>query len=378
MGTARDLWRTHPRQTSARSRKKRIFVSDALSTPTPTRITLSTTNTKAATAQEKRRTQTSKDSSKSTQTTPSLSSSLTRHSEHLRRVHSLRFWCSQCYHKFNITSDNANEVLKSNHESSCRPDPTTLTMEKRDFIHHLLMTVEQDTAWQNWKSLIVPLPPQKGKVKERKAYHTWRKIYASLYPGVAIPDSTLKEVEDDSTSTNGSHTTSSLKGSSPSTGTEESDGSSSPEAPSRPTNAASLPYPTPMQVIPSSYLDLRTQHATIPDNTAFYNHYPNMQQTIPLEKIQQGFHPEPYDISIGTPSMTSFEGSNFSMDTSLDVVNNVNIPCFDHGSAPMISEHSFPIYTAHDFANSGPQRLYNDPYEIMLDAELQLIGQKDL
>lgn len=278
-----------------------------------------------------------------------------RLNEHLKRVHSRQFWCSGCYYKFNICSDKDIEVLKRNHEDSC--GTVSVTQERLDFINRVVMTEIQYNSWLNWKKIVVPLRETKGKVKEKKAYHTWRKIYSCLYPGMSIPESVFREGSDDeSCSTNGSHTASSHKSPSSSSSTGESEGSRSPEGGPRLT---STPH--------GLYQNISSQHAIIPEHNTFHP-FNNFQQTQPLDKIQQNFQPGQWDIPFGTPSMTSFDGSILSADPTPDMMSMMDPACFDYEGGPFIFDTQFPG-SSYDLQPPGLGSY--DPYELMLDVDLQ-------
>jgi hypothetical protein len=104
-----------------------------------------------------------------------------KHNEHLKRCHSLEFWCSKCLHKFNcsLPAGPLRLAKKEHDEKQCSGKPSRETQQLRD--DTWLMTPEQYRRFKGrrWKKTRVSDSLPKESVPET----SWRRIRENIFPG---------------------------------------------------------------------------------------------------------------------------------------------------------------------------------------------------
>ncbi|KAJ4118732.1 hypothetical protein NW768_010792 [Fusarium equiseti] len=104
-----------------------------------------------------------------------------KHNEHLKRCHSLEFWCSKCLHKFNcsLPAGPLRLAKKEHDEKQCPGKPSRETQQLRN--DTWLMTPDQYRRFKGrqWKKTGVSDKLLKESVSET----SWRKIRETLFPG---------------------------------------------------------------------------------------------------------------------------------------------------------------------------------------------------
>lgn len=98
------------------------------------------------------------------------------HSEHLKRVHSLKYVCRSCTYSYTVVPEKHLRTLKREHEAACEPG-RRLESGTRPASGPVRMTETQDKSWKKWRKQEVQ--PIAG---ESPAARRWRKIYKCIFP----------------------------------------------------------------------------------------------------------------------------------------------------------------------------------------------------
>ncbi|KAK7215531.1 hypothetical protein V2G26_003534 [Clonostachys chloroleuca] len=95
--------------------------------------------------------------------------------EHLKRVHSPEYRCSDCNHKFSQVSVAELQDLRASHRPKCRRTGRTP-------LPGFDMTAEQWDKCKNWSQNQRVDRGSRNGLSERKPAWSWRRIYNSLFP----------------------------------------------------------------------------------------------------------------------------------------------------------------------------------------------------
>lgn len=99
--------------------------------------------------------------------------------EHLKRVHSPEYRCSDCNHKFSQVSVAELQDLRASHRPKCRRTGRTP-------LSGFDMTAEQWDKCKNWSQNQRVDRGSRNGLSERKPAWSWRRIYNSLFPADRI------------------------------------------------------------------------------------------------------------------------------------------------------------------------------------------------
>ncbi|CAF3453775.1 unnamed protein product [Fusarium graminearum] len=109
-------------------------------------------------------------------------------SEHLKRCHSLFYWCEKCLHKFNTSLPKGNlELDKAKHnKNECKGEPSSDSLQT--WSGHWIMDQDQYHRFKvvGWQHTHVPNPIFINGKKEPKPMRSWRRIRETIFPGSSI------------------------------------------------------------------------------------------------------------------------------------------------------------------------------------------------
>ncbi|XEU95843.1 hypothetical protein FSHL1_001128 [Fusarium sambucinum] len=107
-----------------------------------------------------------------------------KHNEHLKRCHSLVYWCSICLYKFNNSLPEKNlSHAKKEHEKECKHKPSPENLQVRN--GHWLMDKDQYHRFKvvGWRKTHVSNPIFINGEKESLSKRSWRRIRETIFPG---------------------------------------------------------------------------------------------------------------------------------------------------------------------------------------------------
>jgi hypothetical protein len=108
-------------------------------------------------------------------------------SEHIKRCHSLDYWCEKCLQKFNTSLPKKNlGHAKKEHKKECKRKPSP---ENVDIWNgHYILDQEQYHRFKvvGWRNTPVPNPIFINGKKETVPRRSWRKIRETIFPGSEI------------------------------------------------------------------------------------------------------------------------------------------------------------------------------------------------
>lgn len=123
-------------------------------------------------------------------------------SEHLKRVHSSLYICTDCEeYTYPIVPNKTLATLRKDHEAGCKGKPRSGENDDNDNDDDgneigakaaVRMTKDQENRWKQWKDMKVPFV-----MGEKKPQTSWRKIHKSLFPGAQTFPSMFIQHRDD-------------------------------------------------------------------------------------------------------------------------------------------------------------------------------------
>ncbi|KAG8666882.1 hypothetical protein FPOAC1_011704 [Fusarium poae] len=111
-----------------------------------------------------------------------------KHNEHLKRCHSLVFYCEKCLFKFNSSLPEKNlGYAKKQHEQECKYEPSPENLKARK--DHWLMDSDQYHRFKvvGWRNTPVPNLIFINGEKESLSKRSWRRIRETIFPGSEEP-----------------------------------------------------------------------------------------------------------------------------------------------------------------------------------------------